>query len=97
MNKLINLPAVGLALCLGGESLATEPFATTIEDHNKTVIKKIPQTVEICSHGNGKSDLENFITGAILNDFLCNSGFLRIVRSDCNSTIDSSNNFLAKR
>ena len=41
MNKLINLPAIGLALCLGGETLATEPFATTVEDHSKTVIKKI--------------------------------------------------------
>jgi hypothetical protein len=73
MNKLINLPAVGLALCLGGESLATEPFATTVEDHNKTVIKKIPQTVEICSHGNGKSDLENFITGAIIGGTIGNN------------------------
>ena len=73
MNKLINLPAIGLALCLGGETLATEPFATTVEDHNKTVIKKVPNTIEICSHGNGKSDFENFITGAIVGGVIGNN------------------------
>jgi outer membrane lipoprotein SlyB len=73
MNKLINLTAIGLVLCLGGEALATEPYATNIQDHYKTVIKKIPETVEICSKGNGKTDFENFITGGIIGGAIGNN------------------------
>ena len=73
MNKLINLPAIGLALCFGGEALATSPFATNVQDHYKQLIVNDPQTVEICSKGNGKSTLENFITGAIIGGAIGNN------------------------
>ena len=73
MNKLINLTAIGLVLCLGGEALATEPYATNIQDHYKTVIIKKPETVEVCSEGNGKSDLENFITGGLIGGAIGNN------------------------
>tara|TARA_Y100000114_G_C11738626_1_gene317688 strand:- start:733 stop:1140 length:408 start_codon:yes stop_codon:yes gene_type:complete len=73
MNKLINLPAMGFALCLGGEAFATSPFATDVQDHYKQLIVNDPQTVEICSKGNGKSTLENFITGAIIGGAIGNN------------------------
>ena len=73
MNKLINLTAVGIIICIGAPANATQPHNAVVQDHYKTVIIKKPQTVEICSEGNGKTDLENFITGGLLGGAIGNN------------------------
>ena len=66
MNKISNLMAIGTIICSAGVANATQPYAAKVDDHYKTVIVKIPTEYEVCSKGNGKSDLENFITGGIV-------------------------------
>tara|TARA_Y100001938_G_C7940474_1_gene354060 strand:- start:83 stop:490 length:408 start_codon:yes stop_codon:yes gene_type:complete len=73
MNKLINLTAVGIIICIGAPANATQPHNAVVQDHYKTVIIKKPQTVEICSEGNGKTDLENFITGGLIGGAIGNN------------------------
>ena len=73
MNKLIQLPIIGLVMCIGSAAEATPSFATDIQDHYKTHIVKIPFDYEVCSKGNGKSDLENFITGGIVGGIIGNN------------------------
>ena len=62
-----------MILCLSATAQATQPHAATVNDHYKTMSFKVPQTVEICSQGNGKSDLENFITGGIVGGVIGNN------------------------
>ena len=73
MNKISNLMAIGTIICSAGVANATQPYAAKVDDHYKTVIVKVPQTVEICSQGNGKTDLENFITGGIVGGIIGNN------------------------
>tara|TARA_B100000963_G_C22618235_1_gene668523 strand:+ start:321 stop:728 length:408 start_codon:yes stop_codon:yes gene_type:complete len=73
MNKQIILTAVGMVLCLSTTTQATQPHAARVDDHYKTVIVKIPTEYEVCSKGNGKSDLENFITGGIVGGVIGNN------------------------
>ena len=48
--------------------------AEQVRDHLKTVIIKKPYTVEVCQdRSNGSSDLENFITGAIIGGAIGNN------------------------
>ena len=46
---------------------------TTIEDHYETRTVKIPHSVEICTDGNGKSNLNNFLEGAIIGGAIGNN------------------------
>lgn len=64
MRKLCTL---GLILWSGNA------LAETTQDHYKNVIIKKPYTVEVCTQGNGKSDLDNFITGAIVGGAIGNN------------------------
>jgi hypothetical protein len=48
-------------------------YAYQFQDHFKTVINQIPHTVEVCTKGNGKSDLDNFLTGAIIGGAIGNN------------------------
>jgi len=73
MNKLINLTTIGAVLCFTTQALATQPHAARVDDHYKTVIVKTPKTVEICTQGNGKSTLENFVAGAIVGGVIGNN------------------------
>ena len=73
MNKLISLTAVGMIFCLGAPAKATQPHNAVVQDHYKTVIVKIPTEYEVCSQGNGKTDLENFITGGIVGGVIGNN------------------------
>ena len=73
MNKYISLATVGFILFVGGNAQATQPHAATVDDHYKTVIVKIPTEYEVCSKGNGKTDLENFITGGIVGGVIGNN------------------------
>ena len=38
------------------EAKATQPFNATVQDHNKTIIKRVPQTWEVCSEVNVPGD-----------------------------------------
>ena len=38
------------------EAKATQPFNATVQDHSKTIIKRIPQTWEVCSEVNVPGD-----------------------------------------
>ncbi len=73
MKKLIKLTAVTTMICLSGTAYATQPHAAKVSDHYKAIIVKVPQTVEICTKGNGKTDLENFITGGIIGGVIGNN------------------------
>ena len=42
-------------------------------DHYKTVINPNTHTVEVCTKGNGKTDLDNFVTGAIIGGVIGNN------------------------
>lgn len=53
--------------------LPSMAFAETTQDHYKTVIVKKPYTVEVCTEGNGKSDLNNFLEGAIIGGIIGNN------------------------
>lgn len=48
-------------------------IAETTQDHYKHVIVKKPYTVEVCTEGNGKSDLNNFLEGAIIGGAIGNN------------------------
>jgi len=53
--------------------LATTAFAETTQDHYKTVIVQKPYTVEICTQGNNKSEVQNFLEGAIVGGAIGNN------------------------
>jgi len=53
--------------------VATPAIAETTQDHFKQVIIKKPYTVEVCTEGNGKTDLDNFLTGAIIGGAIGNN------------------------
>jgi len=38
------------------EAKATQPFNATVQDHSKTIIKRVPQTWEVCSEVNLPGD-----------------------------------------
>lgn len=52
---------------------ATPAIAETTQDHYKQVIVKKPYTIEVCTEGNGKSDLNNFLEGAIIGGAIGNN------------------------
>lgn len=52
---------------------ATPAFAEVTQDHYKQVIVKKPYTIEVCTEGNGKSDLNNFLEGAIIGGIIGNN------------------------
>ena len=47
--------------------------AETVQDHYKNVIVKRPYSVQVCTQGNGKSDLENLLEGAIIGGAIGNN------------------------
>jgi len=53
--------------------LSSGANAETTQDHFKSIIVKNPYTVEVCTQGNGKSDLDNFLTGAIIGGAIGNN------------------------
>ena len=57
-------------------TLATAAQAQTVNHYTKQVIHKTPYTVEVCTdsqRGNGKSEVENFIEGAIIGGAIGNN------------------------
>lgn len=53
--------------------LPSMAFAETTQDHYKQVIIKKPYTVEVCTEGNGNSDVTNFLEGAIIGGIIGNN------------------------
>jgi uncharacterized protein YcfJ len=67
-------------LLIGITSLSLSSFAYAetgmvmgSRDHYKTVVVQNPYTVEVCTQGNGQSDLSNFLTGAIIGGAIGNN------------------------
>ena len=60
-------------LILAIAMLPSMAFAETTQDHYKQVIVKKPYTIEVCTEGNGKSDLNNFLEGAIIGGIIGNN------------------------
>lgn len=52
---------------------ATPAIAETTQDHYKQVIVQKPYTVQVCTEGNGKSNLNNFLEGAIIGGIIGNN------------------------
>lgn len=53
--------------------LPSMAFAETTQDHYKQVIVKKPYTIEVCTEGNGQSDITNFLEGAIVGGAIGNN------------------------
>lgn len=47
--------------------------AETVQDHFKQVIVQKPYSVQVCTQGNGQSDLSNFLEGAIIGGAIGNN------------------------
>ena len=48
-------------------------YAANVQDHYKSVIVPKPYSVQVCTEGNGKSDLSNFLEGAIIGGAIGNN------------------------
>ena len=62
LRKILLTGAI-VSFTMAGIDLAR---AETVQDHYKNVIVKRPYSVQVCTQGNGKSDLENLLEGAII-------------------------------
>ena len=64
-----------LIIATGLILLSTTAYAQNIVDHYKTVIVQKPYTVEVCTQGKGnnKSDITNFLEGAIVGGAIGNN------------------------
>jgi uncharacterized protein YcfJ len=56
-------------------AVATPTRAESVQDHYKDVIMKQPYSVEVCNqhNGNGKSEIQNFLEGAIIGGAIGNN------------------------
>lgn len=63
------------AACMIGISGCTPAIAEAITDHYKSVIVQKPYTVEVCTQGGGnnKSEVQNFLEGAIVGGAIGNN------------------------
>ena len=73
MNTFMKITAVTWALAFvggfvtGKSAFATQPHAAVVNDHQKTIIKRTPQVVEVCSERNVSGDkTADTILGAII-------------------------------
>ena len=70
MKKTFMLGAIGVMF-------SSNAFASgnpvSVQDNYKNVIVKNPYTVEVCTKGNGQSDLSNFLSGAIIRGAIGNN------------------------
>ena len=69
LRKLLLASAI-VSFTMAGIDLAQ---AETVQDHYKNVIIKKPYSVQICTEGNGKSDLSNLLEGAIIGGAIGNN------------------------
>jgi len=69
LRKLLLASAI-VSFTMAGIDLAQ---AETVQDHYKNVIIKKPYSVQICTEGNGKSDITNLLEGAIIGGAIGNN------------------------
>ena len=69
LRKILLTGAI-VSFTMAGIDLAR---AETVQDHYKNVIVKRPYSVQVCTQGNGKSDLENLLEGAIIGGAIGNN------------------------
>jgi len=66
MKKILFTFAMAMAM-------SSPAFAANVQDHYKSVIVQKPYSVQVCTEGNGKSDLSNFLEGAIVGGAIGNN------------------------
>lgn len=66
MKKLLFTFAMAMAM-------SSPAFAANVQDHFKQVIVQKPYNIQVCTQGNGKSDLSNFLEGAIIGGAIGNN------------------------
>ena len=66
MKTILSSALISLAIC-------SPAIAETTQDHYKTVIVQKPYSVEICTQGNNKSEVQNFLEGAIVGGAIGNN------------------------
>lgn len=64
---------IGLGGLWACSFLSGVAYGETVTDYTKTVIKQIPYSVEVCTEGNGKSEVQNFLEGAIVGGAIGNN------------------------
>ena len=69
LKKLLLTSAI-VSFTMAGNGLAQ---AQTVQDHYKNIIIKKPNSVQVCTQGNGKSDLSNLLEGAIIGGAIGNN------------------------
>ena len=69
LRKLLLASAI-VSFTMAGNGLAQ---AQTVQDHYKNIIIKKPYSVQVCTQGNGKSDLSNLLEGAIIGGAIGNN------------------------
>ena len=67
LKKLLLTSAI-VSFTMAGNGLAQ---AQTVQDHYKNVIIKKPYSVQVCTQGNGKSDLSNLSSLQMLCPHQC--------------------------
>ena len=73
MKKVIGYAAVGLFLATSQVG-ATQPHAAVVTDHQKTVIKRTPHIVEVCSERKVSGDKTgDAVMGAIIGGIIGNN------------------------
>ena len=73
MKNVIGYAAVGLFLATSQVG-ATQPHAAVVTDHQKTVIKRTPHIVEVCSERKVSGDKTNdAVMGAIIGGIIGNN------------------------
>lgn len=61
------------SLVLAATLFSSTAYAEVVQDHYKTVVIQNPYTVEVCAQGNGKSDFQNLLEGAIVGGAIGNN------------------------
>ena len=62
------------AVLLANQALATQPYNVEVRDHQKTVIKRTPQVVEVCSERKVSGDKTgDAVMGAIIGGIIGNN------------------------
>jgi len=61
------------SLVLAATLFSSTAHAEVVQDHFKTIVVQNPYTVEVCTQGNGKSDFQNLLEGAIVGGAIGNN------------------------
>ena len=73
MKKAILLVATAILFAGCNVAVANSFERAEVTDHYKNVIVQKPYEVQVCTEGNGKDDLTNFLEGAIVGGAIGNN------------------------